>query len=313
MHRGFYVATVLVPLILGSSLLIFGIFTDYWIRLDYTKVRKFTPSTYNMETYGLKKIRFEFPKFSGLFDECNEYEIIQVLDPKLTVGSFRTKLTLFGDKISNSTRELFQPTELVDDLEISTESESENKSPMCLTKEQCNVVYPNENGPCFCCKSSESEAESESEPDKECCHPRSKLCDGVNNCGDGADELDNCPLKKVFYSHSWYDNKNRCQRHQYNFLTFLEKALNLKERFSSQSTDNFCLSEILHSENFTIKIFLLRLGTLLSFGFCIMFTILCLITILFVTCCHNLKGKAFYKYKNDLIISSKWFTTAQLR
>ncbi len=289
MHRGFYVATVLVPLIFGSTLLIFGIFTEYWVRLDYSHVKKFTADSYNSETYDLKKVRFEFPKFSSLFDECNEYKIIEVLEPKLSVGSYKSKLSLFSDEVKENQSALFQPNEIQNQENANQNNEQEEiideekSDSNCYTRKECNTMNPNENGSCFCCK-------SKTKSEEECCHPRSKLCDGVNDCQESEDELENCPLKKVFYSHSYYDNKHQCQRHQYTFFTFLKKALNLKERFSQNSTDTFCLSDILKSNNFTVRIFLLRLATLLSFGLCIIFTLLCLITALFVTCCHNLKG-----------------------
>lgn len=283
MHRGFYVATVLVPLVLGSCFLIFGIFSDYWNRLDYSKIKNFTPDSYNTETYELRKIRFEFPKFSSLFDECNEYKIIEVLDP---IDVSTLKVLMRSEEYNNDTNQVFNPSESLEDAPV-------DKSEQCLTRQECNTENPNENGSCFCCKRTTSTGE------KECCHPRSSLCDGVADCLDNADELENCPLKKVFYSHSWYDNKYKCQRNQYNFFSFLKQALDLKERFNSKSSSNFCLSEILKSGNFTIRIFLLRLLTLLSFGFCILFTILCLITVLFVTCCHDLKDLSKSENQND--------------
>ena len=292
MHRGFYVATVLVPLFLGSTFLIFGIFSDYWIRLDYDKIQTLDLSSFNTETYGLKKVRFEFPKFSSLFDECNEYKVIEVLDPK-EVGSLSlSSLRLYSEESGNATEsQIFIPSESSEDIkdfQFEPKKElTEDKNNYCHTREECNNAHPNENGLCFCCRKN---IEGE---EKECCHPRSNLCDGVRHCTDSADELENCPLKKVFYSHSWYDNKNKCQRNQYSFFEFLKKALNLKERFAAKSTDNFRLAEILKSENFTVRIFILRLITLLSFGFCIIFTILCLITVMFVTCCNNLKGNVY--------------------
>lgn len=287
MHRGFYVATVLVPLFLGSAFLIFGIFSDYWIHLDYDKIQKFDSNSLNTETYKLKKIRFEFPKFSSLFDECNEYKVIEVLDPKEVTSL--SSLTLYSDETGNETEsQIFIPsesTEDISDFQFEPRKELvEDKNKYCHSREECNNAHPNENGLCFCCKKIIDGVE------KECCHPRSNLCDGTRHCMDSADELENCPLKKVFYSHSWYDNRNKCQRNQYSFFEFLKKALNLKERFAAKSTDNFFLSEILKSENFTVRIFILRLITLLSFGFCILFTILCLVTVMFVTCCNNLKG-----------------------
>lgn len=298
MHRGFYVATVLVPLVLGSSFLIFGIFTDYWSSLDYSKIKNFPPNSFNTDTYNLKKIRFEFPKFSSLFDECNEYKIIEVLDPievdslkSSNIGSLQGIENILNDNLTTH-NQVFQPTEVLNDNNELTSldnnqniQENKDKNEQCLTREECNNLNPNENGSCFCCKKNTLSGETE------CCHPRSTLCDGVRNCMGGSDELENCPLKKVFYSHSWYDNKHKCQRNQFNFFSFLRKALDLNERFNSKSTDNFCLSEILKSENFTIRIFLLRLLTLIGFGFCLLFTILCLITVLFVTCCHNLRDQ----------------------
>ncbi len=308
MHRGFYVATVLAPLLFGSGLLIFGIFTEYWIRLDYSQVKKFTAGSYNSDTYDLKKIRFEFPKFNSLFDECNEYKIIEVLEPKLTVGSYRSKLTLFSDDVNENQSLIFQPNEIqnqesinLNNQPLDEEAEDEKISDSsCLTRKECNTMNPNENGSCFCCK-----RKSATNSEAECCHPRSKLCDGKNDCEDSEDELENCPLKKVFYSHSYYDNKHQCQRHQYTFFTFMKKAFNLKERFSQNSTDNFCLADILKSTNFTVKIFLLRLATLLNYGLCIIFTLLCLITVLFVSCCHNLKGRDHRVFVNFKIRNKK--------
>ena len=114
MHRGFYVATVLVPLVLGSAFLLFGIFSDYWIRLDYSKIKHFPVDSFNSETYTLRKIRFEFPKFSSLFDECNEYKIIEVLDP-IEVGSLQqSRLSLYNSEVNNQTDQIFNPTESLD-------------------------------------------------------------------------------------------------------------------------------------------------------------------------------------------------------
>lgn len=288
MHRGFYVATVIVPLLLGSGFLLFGIFSDYWISLNYSKVKEFDSASLKSGTYELKKIRFEFPKFSSLFDECNEYKIIEVLDPV----NKASELSMYqSDSANNETNKIFRPSEI-----LRTNSEEKQQNDECLTKEECNTLNPNENGSCFCCKRETADGEVE------CCNPRSSLCDGVKNCVDGSDELQNCPLKKVFYSRSWYDNKHKCQRHQYNFFKFLKKALNLKQRFNAKSTDNFCLSEIVSSSNFTIKVFMLKLFTLTSFGFCVLFTLLCLITVIFVSCCRNLNGKYNFSYSNLVII-----------
>ena len=269
MHRGFYVATVLAPLIIGFSCLMFGLFTDYWTKLDYTKIREIEHDHLGESaTFVTNKVRFEFPKFSNLFDECNEYKLIEVLEP---IRPSSTALLVDEASANKSDEYIFRPNEV-------------GKVEKCLSRDECNEQNPNENGSCFCCKREDGE---------ECCHPRSNLCNGVHNCGDKSDELDNCPLRKVFYSNSWYDNKHKCQRNQYNFVAFIKEALNFGNRFNNQTASgDLCLTRLIKSNNFTVRIFLLRLLTLIGFGACILFTILCFVTVLFVSCCRNLKTQS---------------------
>jgi hypothetical protein len=59
---------------------------------------------------------------------------------------------------------------------------------------------------------------------------------------------------------------------------------------AQDSNDFESIKDLFTSKQYTTRIFLLRLLTIFDFLLCIVFTILCLITLLFVTCCHNLKS-----------------------
>ncbi len=94
------------------------------------------------------------------------------------------------------------------------------------------------------------------------------------------DELASCPSRKLFYSTQSHDFKHNCLRNTYNIWQFLNKL--------TQKPNE--LLKLFKSNNYSVKIFLLRLHTLAGLAVCVAFTVLCLLTMLFVICCRNLSN-----------------------
>lgn len=200
MNRCFYVCLVLIPLLIGLSLVIFSLTTEYWTRLDFSKIKALKDSG-ERKGLKLKKVKLEFPKFTSLFGECDEFKLIDIWTP---VNGHELELlynlsTSYGsisntDSTSTNNNEIKLKQVVYDDME-------------CISREKCNQLNKLINGSCFCCSD-------------QCCLLKSKLCDGVSNCRDRSDESNNCVMRKLYNAVQYYDNKHNCLRHQYNLIEF---------------------------------------------------------------------------------------------
>jgi hypothetical protein len=168
MHRGFYVGFVLVPLVLGLFFLIFALSTEHWTSLDYSRIRKLSDSELKSQeelskNYKIKRVRFEFPRYTSLFGECDEYKQIDVLEPANI-----ERIIFLAD---NSTQ-----IERFNGLLDMDKDGSENK---CMSMEECTELNKFNTDSCFCC-----DRISKNGANEKCCHLKSKMCDGVTNCKD---------------------------------------------------------------------------------------------------------------------------------
>lgn len=296
MNRSGYVSLVLIPLLIALGLLLFAIGTEYWTQLDYTRIKRFDSNQSQFENsrnYEIKKVRFEFPKYTSLFGECDEYKLVDILVPLKINYQSQTKT-------NNSNQNLDLNLSPKNEFLISenqTQAEETSSSPEkfidydsngCMSRQICTELNKKEPNSCFCC----GKQLSKYEVNDRCCFLKSKRCDGVSNCKDKSDELENCPMRKLFYSNRYYDNKHNCLRHQYNLISFAKHAIDsfIKKNDSFNESD-FCLKKLLRSSSYSVKIFVLRVVTLVSLIACVLFTILCIISIVFVSCCNNLNGK----------------------
>ena len=290
MHRGIHAGVVITPLIIGLGFLLFALFTEYWTSLDFSQVKKYERNSSDQfiqrrnHIFQLRKHRIELPKYTSLFGECNEYKLIEILEPVLTTT------TLTTNKITTTTIK----TETIEQPETLKQL-NEFK---CLTREQCKLQLPqsNEETSCFCCdkpsdKKSSQQQQTDEEDEEEgiqkrpqlqqCCYPNAKVCDVYHDCMDrSTDDLSDCPTRKLFYSTQSHDFKHNCLRNQYNIWQFILKVCDKPIE----------ILKMFKSHNYSVKIFLMRLLTLFGLALCVLFTLLCLITMLFVICCRNLSA-----------------------
>jgi len=327
MHRGIHAGVVVAPLIIGLGFLLFAVFTEYWTSLDFSQIKKYDRNNinnnnnnnasdqiikYRNKMYYLKRHRIEFPKYTSLFGECNEYKLVEILEP------VPSNIQVDSNQDSGSAPANTEPTVsstssttslnlVINDpvMEASFLKQDEN----CLTREQCQAQFPdqaNSDLSCFCCSKPSSRLQQQHEQeqleqsflndaDKEesklfkksplleqCCYPNSKGCDVYHDCMDkSTDELSDCPSRKLYYSTQSHDFKHGCLRNQYNIWQFMVKTCNKPNEFY----------KMFKSHNYSVKIFLMRLMTLAGFSLCILFTLLSLITMLFVICCRNLSHR----------------------
>ena len=337
MNRGVLVSVVLVPLVIGFGFLVFAISTEWWVKLDYSRIKNVSIVADNgggggggqrSGNYVVKQIRLEFPKFTSLYGECDEYRLIDILVP-VPINS-RGAGSMVAAAANGSK---------IQDLDVD----------QCMSLEECNQLNSNAveveegNVGCFCCQVPKNKPNYDE--DKKCCYPASKRCDGVQQCADKNDELENCPQRKVFFSTKWYDNKHDCLRHQYNLIDFARLILRLDQKpvlngslQASQDNQTLpsvvndakiadnddklevepaeaaqqlapvaesevetetvktkkipnCIFELYRMNNYSIRIFLFRVGSLVCFILCGIFTLLCFFSMIFVTCCHGLQEK----------------------
>lgn len=289
MHRGFYVGFVLTPLLLGLIFLVFALSTEYWTSLDYSRVKDLHNNLTEYQqkkNYVIKHVRLEFPKYSGLFGECNEYKKVEVLEPV----SVEKIVFLMNGSSADNTGSLIKKYTYLEHSDLDAEARSERD---CLTLDECNQLKNSFNDTCFCCESVSAVARGDGDDaaPQQCCHLKSKLCDGVRNCKDRSDEIDNCPIRKLFYSTQYYDNDHECLRNKYHMWRF---TLNVFDRYilkSGQDRNNsYCLRSLMNSQSYSVRLFSMRVVVILSLLFCVFFSILALITLLCVICCNNLQS-----------------------
>jgi hypothetical protein len=287
MHRGFYVGFVLVPLVLGLSFLIFAVSTEYWTSLDYAQTENLQRNLTTGEAkknYVIKRVRFEFPKFTSLFGECDEYKQIEILEPVSV-----EQIVYLTDGTSPNATVLEKYTSLKNQG-VGNDDDDDSNERKCLSIEECTELNKFNTDSCFCCEQIARPGSNPGSVDK-CCHLRSKMCDGVTNCKDRSDELNDCPIRKLFYSTQYYDNKHNCLRSQYNLYKFMRGLVNHYILRPGQDASNqFCLRRMLASQSYSVRIFSLRLLTLLSLFSCVLFTVFGMLTLLCVVCCHNLSS-----------------------
>lgn len=299
MHRGIHASVVLTPLVIGLGFLLFAIFTEYWTSLDFSQVKKYERTNASDQLirrrnnlYQLRRHRIEFPKYTSLFGECNEYKPIELIEPVPTT-------TTNSAKVTQTTSANLK----TDSIEANQNSESmlqqSNNDVVCMTREECQSQLPQSNQEelsCFCCskpthqKQNTKETNDDEEEEgylkrpslQQCCYPNSKVCDIYHDCMDkSSDELADCPSRKLYFATQSHDLKHNCLRNQYNIWQFLVNTCDKPQE----------VLKMFKSNNYSVKIFLMRLLTLFGLTSCVLFTLLCLITMLFVVCCRNLSDQ----------------------
>lgn len=277
MNRCFYVCLVLIPLLFALSLVIFSISTEYWTKIDYGKLKNSPDATSSRRDLKLKKVKFEFPKYTSLFGECDEYKLVDIWVP-------RTDFISADGENERSRQEVFNQQQLEDNHTVSSSAARQIifDETGCMNRQKCNELNELSNNTCFCCTSGGSDG---------CCYLKSNLCDGVSNCRDRSDEA-NCPTKKLFFANQYYDNKYNCLRHQYNLFDFVKNVYELNILKMNKSNPNsFCFFELIKLNNYAARIFVVRTSTLLCLFACILFTVFSILAIIFVSCCNDLKPK----------------------
>jgi hypothetical protein len=332
MHRAFYVSFVLVPLTIALGFLLFATFSEYWTDLNYTQLRNFNSNQRFSKTgsYRVKKVKFEFPKYTSLFGECDEFkeiDILELVDAPMNQSdsdlSQHLDETARQDEEEQTTddQQSIEPNssyrKYVASLPKNTHAEEKEptalffKSASCLSKKECESMNNNEEGSCFCCSIRTKSIELNNQ--LECCYI--SVYDRHPN--DNIANLNSCSLRRLYYSSQYYDNKHECLRHEYNVWSFFKRALKLKEVWQALTLDSnnnnnrsvlvesrsvasnknikndedFCLRKLFASDNYSVKVFVFRMVTFISFLACIVCSVLCGITLLFVICCNNLGEK----------------------
>lgn len=268
MHRNIYAGLVVVPLLIAFCLLLFSVQTEYWTYLDYSKIKPI--KQIDLDKYQVKNVKFEFPKYTSLFGECDEFKSIDIVVPK---QNFIHPHALDS-----------KPTLELSDEQYPLGMNDEHRSG-CISQKECNEANELEPFSCFCCGRHNHTLDT-------CCFMKSNLCDGVPNCIDKSDEFKNCPIRKLYYATRYVDNKHKCLRHHYNLIKFIGKVIGRNFTDENDSNSEFCLKNLLKSNSYTVKIFVFRVFTLLSVSVCAIFTLLCFFSIIFVSCCHNLPQKS---------------------
>ncbi|RNA17731.1 hypothetical protein BpHYR1_042120 [Brachionus plicatilis] len=268
MHRNIYAGLVVVPLLLAFCLLLFSAQTEYWTYLDFSKIKAI--KQIDSDKYQVKKVKFEFPKYTSLFGECDEFKSIDILLPK--------------HNFIQSPSLNYKPSEEMGEEQYPMGVNDDHRKG-CISQTDCFEANEIEPFSCFCCG-------MENQTMDTCCFMKSNLCDGVPNCIDKSDEFKNCPIRKLYYATRYVDNKHRCLRHQYNLITFIGKVMGRNFTDENDANSEFCLKNLLKSNNYTVKIFVLRMLTLLAVSVCVVLTLFCFLSIIFVSCCHDLPYKS---------------------
>ena len=220
MHRGIHAGVVVVPLIIGLGFLLFAVFTEYWTSLDFSQIKKYDRNNYNNNAsdqiikyrnkmYFLKRHRIEFPKYTSLFGECNEYKLVEILEPMPESSSksqdsgsapANTEPTVSSSSSSSSS---LSTTNLINDP-VMEASFLKLEQDTCFTREQCQAQLPqqtnsdlNSEFSCFCCSKPSSRQQQQQQQHLEqntndedveenklfkksplleqCCYPNSKV------------------------------------------------------------------------------------------------------------------------------------------
>lgn len=199
---------VLAPLLLGLSLMIFSLTTEYWTRLDFAKIRHQKELAQNSRSNNLKlkKIKLGLAKYTSLFGECDEFKLLDVWMP---AADYELEL-LYNLTQAELTQTTTPPTESSSDepgpvIEATSLRQTDNAD--CISAEKCAQLNKIVNGSCFCCSD-------------RCCLLKTKMCDGVSNCRDRSDEAETCPMRRLYFASNYTDNRHNCIRHQYNMWEF---------------------------------------------------------------------------------------------
>lgn len=326
MSRCFYVSFVIVPLLLGLALIIFSLSTEYWTRLDYTKIkhqkelREVAMNSNNNNNkqvaLKLKKVKIGLAKYTSLFGECDEFKLMDIwvpaVDYELELLYNLTQAELQQQHISSSAPSTSRGSDVNTNSDVSTVSDQESITEStsmrqvgygdqsdCFSAEKCAQLNRIVNGSCFCCSD-------------RCCLLKTRMCDGVSNCKDRADETETCPMRRLYFASNYTDNKHNCIRHQHNWWTFAKGVFD-RVTGNRANTSQFCLIGLMEKTNQSAKVFTYRLFTIVSMLGCIKFTVLCLITLIFVSCCHDLPSFSNKKRKNSLDDDSNGFNCAGKR
>lgn len=238
MTKCFYVSFIIIPLLFGLSLMIFSLTTEYWTRLDFTKIKHTRELNKEARSSALKvkKVKIGVAKYTSLFGECDEFKLLDIWVPaveyELELLYNITQAEMMRQTVSPA---ITPPPEQFssavtspaddDDADIVDEKSSRlqqvqhapparNRRQVvygdhvdCISVDKCNQLNKIVNGSCFCCND-------------RCCLLKTKMCDGVSNCRDRSDETDHCPMRRLYFASNYTDNKHNCVRHQYNLWEF---------------------------------------------------------------------------------------------
>ena len=191
MHRGVHASVVLTPLIIGLGFLLFALFTEYWTSLDFSQVKKYERNStaaassdqlikYRNSNYYLRRHRIEFPKYTSLFGECNEYKLIEILEPVpvTSTPALASSSSSGGGGGVFTTKIIESTTAQVADTpseSLYLKSADNNNNNVCMSREECQSQLPqsSEEHSCFCCskpsdsKNGKQEQQSNNEDEEE--------------------------------------------------------------------------------------------------------------------------------------------------
>lgn len=94
---------ILISLVIGFMLLLFSILTEWWIYSDYSKLNEINENIdilQNQSHFIKIEKRFKFKKFSSLFDTCDEYKWLSIIEPRRRVA--KTDFSLMDSECSSN-------------------------------------------------------------------------------------------------------------------------------------------------------------------------------------------------------------------